>query len=132
MCARCQITGLPGLHALFTLYAHPERLEEQYRTLSRRLGTEVFLTEGLVNYFGYVFLNTYRDLDKALLYLQLNTRHYPASANAWDSLAEGYVAKADRNKAIESYRKSLELNPDNANARAQLQKLNASASGLPQ
>lgn len=116
--------------SLDTLYAHPERLEEQYRSLSRRLGTEVFLREGLVNYFGYVFLNTYPDLDKALLYFQLNTRHYPASANAWDSLAEAYAAKGDRKTAIENYRRSLELNPDNSNAAAQLQKLGAVASGM--
>ena len=115
--------------SLDTLYAHPERLEEQYRSLSRRLGTEVFLREDLVNYFGYVFLNTYRDLHKALLYFQLNTLHYPASANAWDSLAEAYAIRGDRRMAIESYRKSLELNPGNADAAAQLQKLGAAASG---
>lgn len=115
--------------SLDTLYAHPERLEAQYLSLSRRLGTEVFLGEGLVDYFGSVFVNTYRDLDKALLYFRLNTRHYPASANAWDSLAEAYAARGDRRKAIESYRKSLELDPDNANAVAQLQKLGTASAG---
>lgn len=117
---------------LDTLYAHPERLEGQYRSLSRRLGTEIFLGEGLVNHFGYVFLHTYRDLDKALLYFQLNTRHYPASANAWDSLGEAYADKGDRRKAIDSYRRSLELDPDNANAVARLQKLGAAAASNTQ
>lgn len=111
--------------SLDTLYAHPERLEEQYRSLSRRLGVETFLTEGLVNYFGYVFLHTYRDQDKALLYFRLNTAHYPKSANAWDSLAEAYAAQGRRDLAIENYRKSLELNPGNANAVEQLKKLEA-------
>jgi predicted alpha/beta superfamily hydrolase len=109
--------------SLDTLYAHPERLEEQYRALSERLGTEVFLREDLVNYFGYVFLNTYRDLDKALLYFGLATRHYPSSANAWDSLAEAQAAKGDREQAIASYRRSLALDPKNANAAAQLRRL---------
>lgn len=109
--------------SLDTLYAHPERLEEQYRALSRRLGSEVFLREDLLNYFGYVFLNTYRDLDKALLYFELNTRHYPTSANAWDSLAEAQAAKGNREQAIESYRRSLALDPKNANAAARLRKL---------
>lgn len=109
--------------SLDTLYAHPERIEEQYRSLSRRLGTEVFLSEGLIDYFGEVFLNTYRDVDKALLYFQLNTRHYPMSANARDRLAEAYVASNDRQKAVEAYKRSLELDPDNAEADAQLQKL---------
>ncbi|MDH5822505.1 alpha/beta hydrolase-fold protein [Luteimonas sp. RD2P54] len=109
--------------SLDTLYAYPERLEEQYQLLSRRLGSEVFLREDLVDYFGHVFLHTYHDRDKALLYFRLNTRHYPDSANAWHSLAEGYAASMDRQKAIEGYRRSLELNPENANARVQLQKL---------
>jgi predicted alpha/beta superfamily hydrolase len=111
--------------SLDTLYAHPERLEEQYRSLSQRLGSEVFLREDLVNYFGYVFLNTYRDLDKALFYFGLNTRHRPASANAWDSLGEAQAAKGDREQAVASYRKSLALDPKNANAAAQLRKLGA-------
>lgn len=109
--------------SLDTLYAHPERLEGQYRALSQRLGSEVFLREDLVNYFGYVFLNTHRDLDKALLYFGLNTKHHPASANAWDSLGEAQAAKGDRAQAIASYRRSLALDPKNANAAAQLRKL---------
>jgi predicted alpha/beta superfamily hydrolase len=111
--------------SLDTLYARPERLEEQYRALSRRLGSEVFLREDLVNYFGYVFLNTYRDLDKALLYFDLNTRHYPSSSNAWDSLAEAQAAMGKREQAVASYRRSLALDPKNANAEAQLRKLGA-------
>ncbi|MET0553383.1 MAG: alpha/beta hydrolase-fold protein [Vicinamibacteria bacterium] len=117
--------------SLDTLYAHPERLEEQYRALSQRLGTGVFLREDLVNYFGYVFLNTYRDLDKALLYFDLATRHYPASPNAWDSLGEAHAAKGNREQAVASYRKSLALDPKNANAAEQLRKLEASSGGLP-
>jgi predicted alpha/beta superfamily hydrolase len=111
--------------SLDTLYAHPERLEGQYRALSERLGTEVFLREDLVNYFGYVFLNTYRDLDKALLYFGLATRHYPASANAWDSLGEAQAARGDREQAIASYRRALALDPELASAAAQLRKLGA-------
>jgi predicted alpha/beta superfamily hydrolase len=109
--------------SLDTLYAHPEALDEQYRRLSRRLGSEIFLSEGLVNYFGYVFLNTYRDMEKALLYFTLNTRHYPQSANVWDSLGEAYAVKGDRKMAEASYRKSLQLDPKNSNAISQLKKL---------
>jgi predicted alpha/beta superfamily hydrolase len=113
--------------SLDTLYAYPERLEDQYRQLSARLGTEVFLQEGLVNYFGNTFLNTYREMNKALLCFQLNTRHYPRSANAWDSLGEAYAAAGDRAKAIESYTRSLELDPGNSNVARRLEKLRGSA-----
>jgi len=113
--------------SLDTLYAHPERLEDQYRQLSARLGTEIFLQEGLVNYFGYTFLNTYPEMNKALLYFQLNTRHYARSANAWASVGEAHAAAGDRAMAIESYTRSLELDPGNSNASQQLDKLRGSA-----
>jgi predicted alpha/beta superfamily hydrolase len=114
--------------SLDTLYAHPERLDDQYRQLSARLGTEIFLGEGLVNYFGYTFLNTYKEIDKALLCFQLNTLHYPRSANAWDSLGEAYAAAGNRAMAIESYTKSLALDPGNSNAARQLDKLRSARS----
>ncbi len=51
------------------------------------------------------------------------TRLYPDSWNAWDSLGEA-AAKAGRNEqAIANYRKSLELNPNNKNGQAMLEKL---------
>ena len=34
----------------------------------------------------------------------------------WDSLGEAYMEKGQHDLAIENYRKSLELNPDNENA----------------
>jgi predicted alpha/beta superfamily hydrolase len=113
--------------SLETLYAHPERLEDQYRQLSARLGTEVFLQEGLVNYFGTTFLKIYSEIDKAILCFQLNTRRYPRSAGAWESLGEAYAVAGDRAMAIESYAKSLELDPRNGNAARQLDKLRAAA-----
>jgi len=109
--------------SLDTLYAHPERLEEQYQQLSARLGTEVFLREDLIRYFGYTFLNTYSEPDKALRCFQLNTRHYPRSADAWASLGEAQAAAGERAMAIESYTKSLELDPGNSNTSRQLDKL---------
>ncbi|MGH8104974.1 MAG: alpha/beta hydrolase-fold protein [Arenimonas sp.] len=115
--------------SLDSLYGRPDGLEEQYQLLSRRLGTEIFLREDLVNYFGYAFLSIYRDTDKALRYFKLNARHYPASANAWDSLAEAYAVKGDRDMTIENYKKSLELNPGNSNAVEQLKKLGVAVSG---
>jgi tetratricopeptide (TPR) repeat protein len=104
--------------SLDALYAHPERLEEQSCALSQRLGSEVFLREDLVNHFGYVFLNTYRDPDKTLLYFELNTRHHPTWANAWESLREAHAAKGNREQAVASYRRSLALDPKNANGAA--------------
>lgn len=55
----------------------------------------------------------------------LNTGAFPEFANAWDSLGEAHLERGNRERAIESYRRSLELDPDNDNARDQLEALGA-------
>ena len=47
---------------------------------------------------------------------ELNVEAYPEAFNPWDSLGEAQMAAGQREKAIASYRRSLELNPDNTNA----------------
>ena len=43
--------------------------------------------------------------------------------NDWDSLAEAYMTKGDKDLAIKYYEKSLQLDPSNTNAVDQLKKL---------
>ena len=64
-------------------------------------------------------------IDEAVNIFALNTRLYPKSANAHDSLAEGYEAKGARDLAIASYRMSLALDPGNGHAIARLDALGA-------
>lgn len=63
------------------------------------------------------------DLDKAFEVLKLNTEYFPDAFNTWDSLAEVYMLKGDKEAAIKFYKKSLELNPNNTNAVDQIKKL---------
>lgn len=48
---------------------------------------------------------------------------FPNGANTYDSLGEAYLRNNDRDLAIKNYKKSLELNPKNANAIEVLKKL---------
>jgi tetratricopeptide (TPR) repeat protein len=64
-----------------------------------------------------------KKIDEAIEVFKLNTTDFPNSANAWDSLADGYQNKGDKESAIKYYEKSLELNPQNKNAAEQLKKL---------
>jgi len=48
---------------------------------------------------------------------------YPNSANLFDSLAEGYLFVGSKDKAIENFEKSLELNTQNQNAIDRLKQL---------
>lgn len=55
--------------------------------------------------------------------LEFNIHKFPGSANAWDSYAEYQLLSGDTLSAIEFYQKSLELNPENDNAKSKLEKI---------
>jgi CubicO group peptidase (beta-lactamase class C family) len=80
------------------------------------------ISESKMNELGYVFVGM-KKVDDALVIFQQNILDFPQSWNVWDSLAEAYMDKGDKDLAIKFYEKSLQLNPDNANAAVQLKKL---------
>ena len=60
---------------------------------------------------------------------ELNTQDYPNSWNVWDSLGEAHMNAGNTAKAIESYQRSLEINPGNTNGQAMLEKLRGERGG---
>ena len=50
-------------------------------------------------------------VDEAIEVFQLNTELHPTSANAYDSLGEGFLKKGDKENALTNYRRALELDP---------------------
>jgi len=87
-------------------------------------GAAESLPERRLNEIGYILLQK-RRLTDAIAVFEVNTRRFPESWNAFDSLGEAYAAGGDRAKAIASYRRSLELNPQNGNAAEMLKTLTA-------
>lgn len=77
---------------------------------------------GEVNDLGYSLMKAGK-LDDAIAAFELNCCLFPQSYNSWDSLAEGHKNKGENELAIKYYRKSLELNPRNTNAKEMLEKL---------
>jgi tetratricopeptide (TPR) repeat protein len=67
-------------------------------------------TEVEINAYGYQLLGQNQH-DKAIQVFVSNTERFPKSANAWDSLGEGYATKGDKENAVKSFKKSLSLNP---------------------
>jgi Flp pilus assembly protein TadD len=57
--------------------------------------------------------------------LKLNTELHPDSWNAYDSYGEALLKAGRKDDAIAMYRKSVALNPGNANAKAVLKRLAA-------
>jgi TolA-binding protein len=78
--------------------------------------------EKTINRLGYAFLQE-KDPSSAVVLFKLNTKAYPDSANAWDSLGDGYEATNDIQDARMAYARSVELNPDNEHAKDELIKL---------
>ena len=97
-----------------------------FAEISHRLSWEFEPPENLVNRVGYRMLRSRNKSDrpKALEMFMLNTENFPDSFNAYDSLGEAYEVLGRKEEAIESYKKSLLLNPNNENARSRLQSLN--------
>jgi dienelactone hydrolase len=78
--------------------------------------------EKMINSLGYAFLQE-KNPSSAVVLFKLNTKAYPDSANAWDSLGDGYEATNDIQDARMAYARSVELNPNNEHAKGELAKL---------
>ena len=94
---------------------------ERYRN-ERQRDTTNRIDEWDMNRVGYKLLRL-KKLDDALAVLKQNTEDFPASYHVWDTCAEAYVAKGDKEMAIKYYQKSMELNPKNENGKRMLEKL---------
>lgn len=99
-----------------------EQLKEHFQSISNRLSYDFSPPEYLVNQLGYQMVQN--DKPKAMDFFILNTENYPNSFNAFDSLGEFYEVTGEKEKAIENYTKSLELNPDNEHAKMKIEVLN--------
>ena len=80
------------------------------------------LTEGGLNDWGYELL-TGDHKPEAVELFKFNVSLYPDSANVYDSLAEAYMKSGQKDLAILDYKKSLEKDPKNENARNKLKEL---------
>ena len=78
--------------------------------------------EFLLNSLGYRLLRANR-IEDAIAVFELNVAEYPEASNPYDSLGEAYLAAGDTARAIVNYEKSVELNPDNTNGIAVLERI---------
>lgn len=67
-------------------------------------------SEQIVNFMGYEHLQA-GDTNGAIAIFKLNTVAYPNSPNTYDSLADGYLADGQKDLALQSARRALELLP---------------------
>lgn len=122
-----------GISAVFDGYGisyrdieSKEELIEHFLKISTRLSWNILPPEHLVNQLGYRMMQSGNNKEKALEYFILNVENFPTSFNSYDSLGEAYEVLGETQKAIENYRRSLELNPSNEHAAVKIKELNKS------
>ena len=78
--------------------------------------------EYVLNMVGYDYMRENKN-QEAVRIFQKNVQEYPDSSNVYDSLGEAYAAAGNKQLAIESYEKSIKLDPKNQNGIDRLKKL---------
>ena len=113
----------PALQALRTALAAQQfsRAADVFAVVKKK-HSELHLTEDYMNSWGYALLQQ-DQAQPALKIFKLSVSLFPESWNTYDSLAETYERTGNKPQAIENYRRSLALNPRNANAVEHLRKL---------
>jgi Flp pilus assembly protein TadD len=95
---------------------------EQVRTQRKAHPDRIYVDQAEFNWLGYRLLDQHR-VHHAIQVFRWNVDLHPDAWNAYDSLGEAYVRAGKHEKAIQNYEQSLDLNPDNDNARRMLDKL---------
>ncbi|NIR42442.1 MAG: tetratricopeptide repeat protein [Gemmatimonadetes bacterium] len=124
--------GHPGTHPLVAAQSRflelvrageVDRALDLFHRMQRDDPEHLLLPERSLNRLGYEFMPERAEIAQRIF--QLNVELFPDSWNVYDSLAESYMVQGDREKAIELYEKSLELNPQNENGLEKLRELGA-------
>ncbi len=102
----------------------PEELMSEAKRMVQDPKYRFFDFEGEFNKAGYNLLGN--NNEGALFVFEMTANLFPDSANAWDSLAEGYLQLNNKEKATEYYEKALKMDPDGPtgqNAKVMLKKI---------
>jgi hypothetical protein len=95
---------------------------ERYRQIKKETPNSPSVDHGRLIGDAYTFMQDGK-LNEAILLFKVAIDLYPKSTDALDFLGEAYETNGQKDMAIAAYKKSLEVNPQNANARAKLKKL---------
>jgi len=114
-----------GLQALFAFYGYafpygeffnPQYkgdtlLAAHYKSVSKRMGYTVTPPEQFISAVAHQLIDM-KQFERAYYFLQMNINNYPNSAISYSNMGHYYVEKADKQKAIAFYKKSLSLRHD--------------------
>ena len=92
-------TGIDNIAAIYT-----ELKENQPRKYD--------FSESQLNELGHYYISK-ESLEKARAIFELNIEIFPNSFNVYDSYGEALLMQGEKEEAIENYKQSVRLNPDN-------------------
>lgn len=86
-----------------------KHIDERAKVLSEHFGYPAPpADEEMLNMGGYMFLQMGQP-EKGKLFFETQVKYYPWSINAWDSMADYYIAQKDTKHAIEHLQKAYEI-----------------------
>ena len=69
--------------------------------------------------------------DDALAWLQLNLEYYPLSSSTYAGLAQAHQKRSDKDAAIKALERAVEIDPQNAQIKRQLDQLKGQPPAAP-
>lgn len=93
-----------------------------FKAIKKNDSLDINIRERRINSLGYRLLRD-NDLEEAIEMFKINAELYPNSSNVYDSLGDAYLKAKDTSKAKENYKKALGINPENRNAKRNLNRL---------
>lgn len=91
-----------------------------------------FEDTNVLNRIGYLLLENDKNSEWIIELFKLNVQLFPNNANLWDSLGDGYKNANDTEKAINAYKKALELDPTLSSSKTSLAKFGITIKEQPQ
>lgn len=92
-------------------------IDKEFQLIKNRHSTILWMP--LLNRLGYKFLKEDK-LNLSISIFELATREFPTISNTFDSLGDGYLAAGNKEKAVRSFTKALQLNPKNSRTKDKL------------
>lgn len=96
---------------------------EFYHEVRNHSSSDYNFDESEFGLLGYNLIVIENRIDEAVEVFKLNIEVYPKSSSAYFYLGDAYMRMGDKEKAIYNFERSLELNPDNDNAKEVLKQL---------
>jgi hypothetical protein len=115
---------LPDILTETTAKSGPAAAVQQYRELRTKYygGQSYDFSENALVAMATPLINANK-ADDAITWLQLNAELYPKSSATYAALGQAYAKKTDTPNAIKSFEKAVELDPNNQNAKRQLEQI---------